>query len=112
MKNLADIRSRCSLEVTHWRNRHRGEPLTRGYLWYIETTHERDGGIMAASNSPGIGYCPVDGAGFTTDVNVAEYVRVLELKGILRSLPVLSLVNDRQLKQTACPGAGLGFRAG
>ena len=89
MKTLEDIRTRALLEVQHAHTRYLTTGNSEMYLYYRETTAERDGGIIALQDGQP-GYYPITGKRISIAMTAQGYVNSITY--LLRRLPVLSII--------------------
>lgn len=88
METAQDIINRIVSEITHYNVRH---AMVRGSLWYMPTTAERDGGIMAIPDDrpAPAGYLFL--SPIRRELSAKDNAKNLSLTGAIGRLPVLSL---------------------
>lgn len=92
MKNLADLENVLRVELNQWFVRQCRDEYGDFYLYYLPTTAEHDGGISICKDKPANPECVLAmperiDKGATVEQNFNRIRR-----GVLKSLPVLSVI--------------------
>lgn len=90
MQSLQDIKRRVQLEVDHFNYNHASDPYREGYLWYVPTSAERDGGIVVMQHCPAAPGSVEDGL---WTLVCGENVRNYSGEGMAQKLTVLDVLS-------------------